>query len=1805
MDNVTAKFDLTLYVAENRQAGSLNSSDGLAGAIEYNTDLFDRATICRMTGHLQTLLAEIVDDPKQPIHALPMLTAAERQQLFVTWNATESPYPEAICIHQLIEEQVERTPEAVAVVCDNRQLTYRDLNTWANRLAYELRDLGIGPGKLVGLCLEPSLEMVVGLLGTLKAGGAYVPLDPTYPRDRLHLMLTGAEIEVLVSQDHLVSRLPDGGHRIFPDAEPPLTDTARSANPASGVTSDDLIYMIYTSGSTGVPKGAGVYHRGFTNLVRWFVNDFQLGPQDRVLITSSLSFDLTQKNFFAPLAVGGSLHLSAAAPYDYPQLRQQVGHHKITWLNCAPSAFYPFLEPEEEQTFRQLASLRCLFLGGEPIAMERLWPWMQSPHCQATLVNTYGPTECTDISAAYRVEQPETFLQQVIPIGQPIFNAQIYVLDRHGEAVPIGVPGELCIGGAGVGAGYLNDPALTAAKFVSHPLCRDSEAKLYRTGDLVRYRSDGNLEFMGRLDQQVKIRGFRIELGEIETQLRQHSAVQEAVAVARETESGVQQLTAYVVPVPEAMLPAPFLVPDLRDHLKQTLPDYMIPAAFVRLDRLPLTPSGKVNREMLPAPATSDVVVGHTQLLTPTEEVLAAIWAEVLSLERVSRHDDFFDLGGHSLLAIRIISRLQEALQVTLSVRTVFEAPAIHQLAAAIETARYSEFSLPMPPPLRPIGRDEPLPLSYAQQRLWFLDRLEGPSPTYNVPMAFRLTGSLDVTALEQAFNAMVRRHESLRTIFPMVEKQPIQQILDSLSVPLPSIGLQHLSGRERAAELHHLLAQEVARPFDLSQGPLLRITLFELEDHECVLLVNIHHIIADDWSMGIWWRELDALYRACMQQQDTASLDTLPRLSVQYADFAQWQREWLTGEVLARQLAYWQGQLKAAPTLLSLPTDRPRPPEQTFNGRIERFELDAQLVEAVRDLGRQASASPFMVFSTAFAILLSRYSCQEDLVIGTPVANRQTREIEPVIGLLTNTLALRLDLSGNPGFDLLLRHVRQVTLDAFLHQDIPFEQLVSELHIERHLSHAPLFQVMFVWQNLLPEPVALGDLHLSPVDVDLVTARFDLLLYLTEIESDDDLTQGRRLIGAMEYNTDLFDRTTIRRMIGHLQALLAGITANPAQPVHQLPLLTSAERQQLLVEWNETRTSYPADRCVHQLAEAQAERTPHAIAAIWGEQWLTYDALNQRANQLAHYLRALGVGPDVVVGLYIERGLDMNIALLGVLKAGGAYLPLDTTYPSERLSFMLTDAEVPVLLTQAPLVSRLPKTTARIVCLDTDAAHIATYGSDHVPVLCTPLNLAYVMYTSGSTGRPKGVAMPHQPLCNLLWWQQQQRPFAYPARTLQFTPLSFDVSFQEIFSTWCTGGTLVLISDEERRNPQNLLDIMTDQTIQRLFLPFVALQHIAEFAVHCETYPTGLRDVITAGEQLRITPAIAEWFRQTGAGLHNHYGPTESHVITAHSLDQDMDQWPTLPPIGRPVANCRTYILDANAQPAPIGAAGGLYLSGAGLARGYLHRPALTATRFIPNPWGEDRFYQTGDMARYRADGSIEFLGRIDDQVKIRGYRIELGEIEAVLSQHTAVKEAVVVAQEDQTGDKRLVAYIVPTSEPASSQPLALAPDFSTYLKLTLPDYMVPLTFIQLDHLPQTPSGKVDRRALPAPNRVQPTLTEDYVAPQNDLEKALTAIWQDVLSLDQVGIHDNFFEVGGHSLSIVHIHAKLADLTARDVSLTDLFRYPTIASLARYLGQSLPESASAQPYVKRAQSRREAHNKRVARAPRRHLRSR
>ncbi|BAS60155.1 amino acid adenylation domain protein (plasmid) [Leptolyngbya boryana NIES-2135] len=1719
-------------------------------SLVYDRHRFDADTIARMAGHLQTLLEGMAATLDRSLWELPLLTAAEQHQLLVEWNHPQGTdlvtHSQTACLHHLFEAQVERTPNAIALVYEDQQLTYRELNDRANQLAHYLQSLGVTPDVLVGICLERSLEMVVALLAVLKAGGAYLPLDPSYPPERLAFMIEDAQVPVLLTMAGQQNQFSTPAAKVVDlDRDAAILSQQSIENPVGEVTPDHLAYVIYTSGSTGKPKGVLIHH---ANVVRLFAATqpwYHFNEQDVWTLFHSYAFDFSVWEIWGALLHGGRLvvvpYWTSRSPEAFYDLLCQ---ERVTVLNQTPSAFRQLIQVEDSLRRPSTLCLRLVIFGGEALSYQSLQPWFERHGDRSPqLVNMYGITETT-VHVTYHPLTMATLGETRSVIGKPIPDLQVYLLDHHHQPVPVGVPGEMYIGGAGLARGYLNRPELTAERFIPHPFDDAPNARLYKSGDLARYLPNGEIEYLGRIDHQVKLRGFRIELGEIEALLCQYPQVNQAVVIDREDVPGDQRLVAYIVP--DSTLNDAQLI-DLRHFLQTKLPDYMVPAAFVVLDALPLTVNGKLDRRALPVPNDSALASDDrtTAPRTPVEEMVMGIWAKVLGLNQVGLHDNFFELGGHSLLATQVTSQVRAVFQVELPLRCLFEAPTLSAFAREIEFAIGTDRSL-QAPTIDRVSRSEPLPLSFAQQRLWFLQQLDPNDTSYTLPAAVRLQGRLNIAALAQSLSAIVQRHEILRSQFVTIAGQPTQVILPEATVPLIPIDLQSLSPSEQDAEVQRLALQATQQPFDLSQAPLLRSTLLQLAENDFVLLLTMHHIVSDGWSIGVFIQEMVQLYTAFAEEQASP----LAALPIQYADFALWQRQWLQGEVLDAQLAYWKQQLAGDLPILELPSDRPRPAVQSFRGATRSFQLPRDLSTALQAFSQQQGATLFMTLLAAFKTLLYRYTQQADILVGSPIANRNRAELEGLMGCFVNTLVFRTNLSGNPSFQTVLKRVREVALGAYTHQDVPFEKLVDELQPDRDLSHHPLFQVMFVLQNAPMPALELPDLTLSTLDIDSGTASFDLTLSLMETPTG--------LSGSCEYNTDLFEPETIARMLEQFQTLLESMIANPKQSISDLQLLPESELHQLQ-DWGtgEIVSNASSPLCLHQLFEAQVEQTPDAIALQWNDQHLSYRELNDRANQLASHLQSLGVAPEVLVGICVDRAPEMVIGILGILKAGGAYVPIDPGYPQDRIAFMLEDAQVSILLTQAHLLDTLPACPATTICLDTlDTIAVPLALSS----LASPTSLAYVIYTSGSTGKPKGVLVEHQAICNRLLWGQTVYQLNGRDRVLQKASFGFDVSIWEIFGALIAGATLVLAPADVPQDSAALVQFIAQHQITVVdFVP--SLLQVFLQMEGLETACRSLRYITCGGEAVSAQLQAQCFARLPHVELHNLYGPTEAAIDATWEVCQPTDQQTVS--IGRPIANTQIYLLDANLKPVPIGVPGELYIGGFGLARGYLNRPELTAERFIPNPfWGDRdqssaRLYKTGDLARWRSDGKIEFLGRIDHQVKIRGFRVELGEVEAALEQHPEIQQAIAVIREDAPNRKQLVAYVVATL------PDAALGSLRSFLKNKLPDYMLPAAFVQLESLPLTPNGKVDRRHLPAPDRTHLATKTPLVTASHAIEQRLTEIWQQVLGVESIGIHDNFFELGGDSILSIQVVAR-ANQEGLRMTPKQLFQHQTIAELAQ-----------------------------------------
>ncbi|MBX8531240.1 amino acid adenylation domain-containing protein [Pseudomonas cichorii] len=1692
-----------------------------------------------------TLVEALAQTPLRLAETLDILSEAERQQVLTGFNQTASDFGTPRPLQTLFEDQVLAQPDAIALVYEQQQLTYAQLNRRANQLAQRLLVHGIQPEQRVAICADRGIEMIVALLAVLKAGGAYVPIDPNHPADRIAFILKDSAARLLLSQKALTPHLPATRYCpaliLLDEHDPAIIENDpqydENFDPESlGLTVENLAYVIYTSGSTGQSKGVMVEHRSVFNFshVMARTTHAHCPPQANVALNAGFYFDMSIKGI-AQLFFGHRLII-------IPSLIRASGHelldflekHQVHAFDSTPSQLDTLLAAGllERRSYQPISVL----LGGEALNAATWDKLRQSRNIH--FYNMYGPTECTVDASLGLISE----LGDRPSIGKPLSNMQVLVLDKRGQPVPMGVTGELHIGGAGVARGYLNNPQLTAQRFVSNPFSSDPHARLYKTGDLGRWKADGSLEYAGRNDFQVKIRGFRIELGEIESALLASASVREAVVIAREDnpgEASSSRLVAYVCGEPTS-------AEELRARLIKRLPEYMVPSAFVQLDAMPLTANGKLDRRALPAPGQDSLASrAYEAPLGEVEQAIARIWQELLHVDQVGRNDGFLELGGHSLLSVQLQARLHTELGVEIDLRTLFAQSSLQELADYVAKADHSRSqAIPL------ADRQQPLPVSLAQQRLWFLDQLDhSAGAAYHIPALLRLNGELNRNALQQALDRIVERHESLRTTFERHGSQVLQRIAAPDSITISETTVSQTLDNE---VLQHMAAQEVSKPFDLAKGPLFRAHLVRLSDSEHRLWVTLHHIISDGVSMGVLIDEFSALYNAFAKDE----ADPLPALAIQYADHAVWQREWLSGSRLQAQKDYWQQHLQGAPTLLELPTDRPRPLVQSHAGGQYNVVLPTELTSGLRALSRRHGNTLFMTLMAGWAALLSRLSGQSDIVIGTPVANRQRQETESLIGFFVNTLAIRVRLEDEPSVTQLLEQVKASTLGAFSHQELPFEHVVETLNPERSLGHSPVFQSMLALKNGDAEPVLqLPGLTLSAEDYEHRSTQFDLSLSLTD--------DGTDLTGSVEYASDLFDDSTIARFMSHFQTLLEGLLGNDLQAVSRLPLLNEEEREQVLHGWNATERPLPGNPCIHELFEQQVRNQPDELALIFEDQHLSYAELNAEANRLAHYLLATGIQPDDRVALAVERSPRLIVALLAILKAGAAYVPLDPAYPAERLAYMLSDSVPRALLCEHGALQRLGELPAdlQVIALDDEFQPWSTLDDSNPDASALGLsasNLAYVIYTSGSTGKPKGVMLEHAGLRNEVAAICKLTGLVAGERSLQFASVNFDASTEEIFGALVSGATLVLRSDAWLTYASNFWALCAENRLNVVSLPTRFWQQLAQDRK--APIPEHVRVVVIGGEELS-TEATQQWFARAGhtPRLLNTYGPTEATIVTTAAEVQPQDTPNRC--IGRPLDNTRVYVLDRHGEPLPTGVVGELYIAGAGVARGYLNQPQLSAERFPVCPFSEDRqrMYRTGDLGRWLPDGTLQFLGRNDDQVKIRGLRIELGEIENALAACTGVRQAVVLARDDSPGQTKglqLVAYLCGESLAVES--------LRAQLLERLPEFMVPSAFVQLDALPLTPNGKLDRRALPAPDQQAFTSRRDE-APQGETETVLATLWQELLGLEKVGRHDRFFELGGHSLMAVTLIDRLRQL-GLNADVRSVFTAPSLHELAATL---------------------------------------
>ncbi|MCW7537502.1 amino acid adenylation domain-containing protein [Aquabacterium sp. A7-Y] len=1784
--NLNPRIDLSAFAPlqatmhEGRKRGSLSElffnfyeqDDALTLDLHYSTELFSPQRAQALVEALSAAGRQLAEDLNGPLELAQTQPAVlvpatevpttrpsdDVDARLRAWNATETPLAETPRVEAWIAEQAQRTPDAVALVAPGGPLSYRELDARANRYAHLLGRRGIGPGALVGLCLGRGPELLPALLGVLKAGAAYVPLDPGFPRDRLQYMAEDAELRLVITESAHASlaglpreaqlRIDDDAAEIAaaPD-QPPAPLQAPPDAPA---------YVIYTSGSTGRPKGVVLPQRAVCNFLASMRREPGLQAGDRLLAVTTLSFDIAVLELLLPLTVGARVVLAQREDtMDGEALAGLIADHRINVMQATPTTWHLLLDAG----WRAPAGFRAL-CGGEPLP----------PALAARLLaqgvelwNMYGPTETTVWSTLARIHDAG----QRITVGRPIANTQVWILDEQQRPCPVGAEGEICIGGAGVATGYFKRPELTAERFVSDRLNGQAGARLYRTGDLGRWREDGSIEHLGRLDFQVKIRGYRIELGEIESRLDAEPGIARSVVVAREDQPGDVRLVAYLVtpgggPVDEAAL---------RTRLKQSLPDYMLPAQVVTLSALPLLPNGKIDRKALPAPVPSRIAQAAAaaaaslaataaavpsaspQEAGPSAAAIAELMAEVLGRPSVAEHDNFFELGGHSLLAARLAARLGQQLQRRIGLKALFEAPTPASLAAALGAQKAQAGPATA---LRIPARTEQgmAPLSLMQQRLWFLEEAHPGTAAHNVPSAHRLSGPLNLPALEQALQQMVDRQAALRTWLERTPEGPVQRVAERLDLRLPLSDLRGLPAAEREAALQAQMTELVRTPIPLEQGPLFRARLYRLGDQEHVLFFMAHHVVFDGWSFDLLYRELSALYRAASQGVEAE----LPALPVSYGDFSAWQRDWMLGEELERQTAHWRERLTPLPEPIELPIDRPRPPAMSGRGGSHHHYLSRDLTDQLHALAQRHGRTLYVALLAAYSALLHRMTGQTDLVVGTPVRGREQPELEGLMGFFVNALPLRLRPAAELGFGEWMRRVHEVVVDAFAYPDVPFEHLVHTLKVPRDPSRPLIYQVMFSFQDARDRPLGWGELKHQRVETALTGASEELSLWCVETP------QGVEC--AFTYAADLFTPQAVARIAERFETLLKDVVADAARTLGVCRVASDAE-QATLAAWNRTEAEVERGH-IARLLERQAARCPDAVALSFAGQRLSYAELDGAANCLAHQLRARGARRGTLVGLCLERSIAMVVAQLAILKCGAAYVPLDPAYPAERLAYMVEDAKLTLLVSNSALTDQLsfsPETTLRV---DAEAAEIAGQPATPLPddhLAARAEDPAYVIYTSGSTGRPKGVVVPHRAVLNFLTSMAHEPGLAASDRLIAVTTLSFDIAVLELLLPLSVGAQVVLASRDEAMDGRALRGLIETHSATVMQATPSTWQMLMEAG--WEGSP-GFKALV-GGEAL--SAELATQLLARSGELWNMYGPTETTVWSTCCKVEAPERGIS---IGKPIANTSVWVLDERQQPCPIGVPGEIWIGGDGVTLGYLQRPELTAERFVAHrgdglqaPAG--LLYRTGDRGRWRHDGLLEHLGRLDFQVKVRGHRIELGEIESTLLSHPGVSRAVVMVREDRPRDQRLVAYLVARDE------LPPAGELREHLRQALPDYMLPQHYVRLDALPLLPNGKVDRKALPPPPESEAAPLHTFAAPRTEREIALAEIWERLLGIRQVGVTDNFFDLGGHSLLAMRAVTEAEKVLHTRINVRR-FIFETLGQLAATPADTATPAASA-----------------------------
>ncbi|QNN43954.1 amino acid adenylation domain-containing protein [Pedobacter roseus] len=1710
----TSNYDFALIILPNTNFNI---------QFHYDQNVFSDESVRQLCRHLKAIIHKLILNSHADISCFDFVDLEEQQKILYSFNHTPNLFSEKRTVIDMFEEQVKNSPDGLCLDFEGNSLTYNEVNIRANQLANYLHiNFNIRRGDLIGILLDRSDWMIVSILGVLKSGAAYVPIDVDYPNDRINYIIKDSGCKLILDNSQILK---------FIECRKELD--CLNNKKRSGL--NDLAYVIYTSGSTGNPKGVMIEHSSLSNRIIYFQEYYEITTLDVMFFYRSFSFDGSIEEYLLPLMIGAKCYLASS---DFKlnlldNLVNAIELNSVTKINMPPALLGEIINSDQPEIISKLKSLKHLVSGGDKISLKTVSAVLSKLSCK--LYNSYGPTENTIDSTNYLIEKVDPDVSS-IPIGRPISNSRVYILDVSGHLCGIGIPGEICVSGAGLARGYLNRPELTAERFVPNPYLAGE--LMYLTGDIGRWLPDGNIEFLGRADDQVKVRGYRIELGEIESVLQGHADVDSCVVVARENSSGDKDLIAYVVGSEGLDVSV------LRGYLGGILPQYMVPGHYVGLASLPLTPNGKVDRRSLPDPDGLELGSGREYVAprTETERALVSIWQDVLGKEGIGVKDNFFELGGHSLKVILLSGQIHKKMDIRLALKDFFEHPLLEEQSMLIEQAQKDSFSF-----ISAVPGSGSYALSSSQRRLWILSQFPEANVAYNMPGVYVFSGSVNADGLFHSFSQLQERHEILRTVFREDGEGVVRQVVLTSSESGFFLEQRDLQGKD-ASFVDSVVESDFVRPFDLSSGPLFRAGLYRVSQDRWVFTYVMHHIISDGWSMGILIRELLSLYNSYVLGEENA----LSPLRIQYRDYAAWQQAELSGSRYEEHRSYWLDHLSGKLPVLELLGGRARPSVKTYNGGVVHRMLGSDLSSGLRSLSQERGATLFMGLLACVNVLLYRYSGQSDLIIGTPMAGREHSDLEDQIGFYVNTVALRSRFSGSDSFLELVDHVRGVSLGAYEHQAYPFDELLEELHLQRDMSRSPLFNILVDFHDLRErgsiKELSYNSLNVEPYkNIERGISKYDITFYFSLS------VQGLGL--SIEYNSDIYDEPAMLRMSGHFEHLLSGLLSSPDAPVGDIDYLGTVERSLLLGDFNSTGSDYPRDRSIVDLFEEQVLLCPEHTAVVFGSVRLSYSELNMLSNRLAHYLREVhGIGAGDLVGILQDRSDLLIVSILGVLKSGGAYVPIDPDYPRDRIDYMLRDSGCGILLTQTEYVFGLESFPGELFAVDIQLSGLDTSAENPVGVSGAD-DLAYVIYTSGSTGMAKGCSVTMSSLFNYVHWSNGYYFEGLESVNFGFyTSLSFDLTITSIFCSLTQGGILTVYGSYEE-----LTDIFSSVFSDDSFVNCIKLtpSHIHVLA-HLSLSSSTVSRVIIGGEQ--VLSFHIKTLKELGGSLmriYNEYGPTESTVGVIVNEVEKVDPDVSSIPIGRPISNSRVYILDVSGHLCGIGIPGEICVSGAGLARGYLNRPELTAERFVPNPYlAGELMYLTGDIGRWLPDGNIEFLGRADDQVKVRGYRIELGEIESVLQGHADVDSCVVVARENSSGDKDLIAYVV------GSEGLDVSV-LRGYLGGILPQYMVPGHYVGLASLPLTPNGKVDRRSLPDPEGLELGSGREYVAPRTETERALVSIWQDVLGKEGIGVKDNFFELGGDSLSMIKFIVILKNKMSYKLEVKELLLNSTIFQMS------------------------------------------